>query len=543
MISGVSLLIVIGFSITLPVLVPGFLSMLIALLAVILSFMGLWSTRSLRIYEEPIGMQTARVVLEATPVPLIITDLTGKILFANPSSRDFGIPAGEHLGLSLASVLTENDRPLLKAGYSSLRSARDGIENLKLTIGGAQNSFPVTALMTRIGQLDFVVVCLVQSDQLDMGTSNDHAPIQAKMDALSHGIQGPLLGISEVGHVLGNSGLKGSQLELMEHFRQSSEILVSVLEDLRHLVDLEAGRVKLADSDLRLGAFMDGLVAEVGRNALGAMPLVSLIDHDVPEAIKTDPACLKKVLSSLVTNAVAEEPFSEMGVHLSVTGRSTEKLTLSFVIQATGEPRRSMPVGRSNGPVRSLAIAQQFARRLGGVIDELSDESENHGWNFQLQAAPSALQYQDSECAGLRGAMAMLVDRPGFRRKGVRQRLMRLGMQLQLVPDGHLAVAQVQRPQDARTRIAVVVILDDLDGTVPVDVVDQLRKSGPHAPVVLRIVPAGEVFEESEEEGFATLSQPLFQKDLGRVLQKMLRDWTPLVPESTEFRLLLGEGD
>ena len=121
------------------------------------------------------------------------------------------------------------------------------------------------------------------------------------------------------------------------------------------------------------------------------------------------------------------------------------------------------------------------------------------------------------------------MDRVGKRRLGLLARLDRLGLDLQVVPDGPLAVAAVRRVANTENPVELVVLYEDVDDTGGDALIGDLQAGDFTTPMVLRIAPYG--WRESElsrdvgekSDGEARLLEPVNQQDLVYALDELLR--------------------
>ena len=121
-----------GVALILPRMMPGFLPFLVAILAPVVSVVLVWSTRDLGEVVQPSGLDEARAVLNACPVPLMIVDFRGKLRFVNQECAGFGLPVGENPGPSMSDVLHENDVQPFAVALEAMGRAPDTIEQVHL---------------------------------------------------------------------------------------------------------------------------------------------------------------------------------------------------------------------------------------------------------------------------------------------------------------------------------------------------------------------------------------------------------------------------
>jgi nitrogen-specific signal transduction histidine kinase len=211
-----------GVSLILPRMMPGFLPFLVAVLAPVISIVLVWSTRDLGEVVQPSGLDEARAVLNACPIPLIILDFRGKLRFVNRECAGFGIPTGENPGPSMVDVLHENDVESFKVALEVMGRKPDTVEQVQVRMGTGEAAVPVVAQMARLKNWDRVVVCLMEPVELPSTLADESREYQLKMDTICHGIQGPMVGISGVVSALVMSIGEDRLSSWMEQLQDSS---------------------------------------------------------------------------------------------------------------------------------------------------------------------------------------------------------------------------------------------------------------------------------------------------------------------------------
>ena len=516
---------------TLPQVMSGFLPILISVLAPLVTCIAVWSTRTLGEVVQPAGLDEARALLEGCPVPLLIVDFNGKIRFANGECSDFGIPTGENPGPGMTSIVHEDDVELVGQALKRMSEVPDAVEQLRLRLEAGGETCPVEARLARLGQTDRVVLCMVEPVEMPDQLVDESRRFQTKMDAICHGIRGPLVGISSVTATLSAVAGEDASDTWMDQLQLSSGQLVQTVEDLRLLVDLEAKRARLKEEAIDLTHFLDGLLAETIREHRWSAPLVPIVEKGVPEWVMVDQLCLRRVLTSMVQHSMQSSPFSEIALSVSLKQYEQGAARLMFVSFPTGEnPAAEIHTGPDRVPTQSLDVAAQFARWMGGEL-EFADADSPGRYTFHVSVRQTRPLSMSPEKAKLRGVRAMLVDHSGVRRSGMLQRLERMGMQMEVVADGEIALSTLRREAKGKMPIELVVMYDDVDNHNGAELADQFRQAVAKAPVVLRVIPFGwqhaaqqKMSTTSWQFGSGVLREPLHQRELIEGIDRVMRD-------------------
>jgi signal transduction histidine kinase len=211
---------------------------------------------------------------------------------------------------------------------------------------------------------------------------------------LSHELRTPLNGVIGMAHVLGTSPLDEHQRALVGTILSSGTVLVEQIDALLDFAKMDAGRLVLDPTPVRIRELIDEVVrAGVARARAKPIDVLAIVDPDVPDVVTMDGLRLRQVLSNLVDNAVK---FTEAGeIVLAVEPGPPGRLVLSVrdtgigirpdqmdqifepFVQADGSTAR-----RYGGTGLGLAICARLARMLGGELTVHSLPGEGATFSF-----------------------------------------------------------------------------------------------------------------------------------------------------------------
>jgi signal transduction histidine kinase len=235
----------------------------------------------------------------------------------------------------------------------------------------------------------------------------------------SHELRTPMNGIMGMVTLLRNTELTQDQREYADAIIQCSNDLLTIINDLLDLSQIEAGRFSLNEESFDLEDSVRSVVKLLRLRAESkGLTLRYELDPLLPAYIWGDCVRFRQILTNLIANAVkftaqgrivvklngltecarlrVEVIDSGIGVDESVR----EKIFHAFV-QGDGTTRR-----RYGGTGLGLAISKQLAEIMGGQIGTFNNkESSGATFWFELPLRPAdfeAMEAQDATpCAGL----------------------------------------------------------------------------------------------------------------------------------------------
>lgn len=207
---------------------------------------------------------------------------------------------------------------------------------------------------------------------------------------MSHDFRTPLNGIVGMTQLLATTRMSVEQRESVEVMQASAQSLLALVEDVLDISAIEAGKLRRADGDFRLGEVLRGVRLMLAPLASDkGLTFEMRVGADVPDALCGDIGHLRQILVNLISNAIK---FTERGgVSIEVTRvNPAEEATprLRFVVRDSGigiprEAQRRIfqafeqaEVGharRFGGSGLGTTIAKSLTELMGGRIGFFSD--------------------------------------------------------------------------------------------------------------------------------------------------------------------------
>lgn len=315
---------------------------------------------------------------------------------------------------------------------------------------------------------------------------------QAKSNFLatmSHEIRTPLNAVIGTAELLETSGLAAEHRTSLATIRNSSEHLLSVINDILDYSKADAGRLQLALAPMRLDRVAQEAI-DMAQSRLTESKVEVKLEATGPMKVMGDPHRVRQVLLNYLSNAIKFSPEGTIWVrvHGEGVGRGRIRVRLSVQDPGIGIPPdkqaqlfqpfmqvASTSTRTAGGTGLGLAIVKRVVDAMGGSVSVESEPGK--GSTFSAEFVLDSVDHvpdpisEDADVAKLAPLRILLAEDNKVNQQVATRMLLRLGQKADLAGTGTEAVsAALAKPYDL---ILMDLHMPEMDG---LDATRQIRK-------------------------------------------------------------------
>ena len=218
---------------------------------------------------------------------------------------------------------------------------------------------------------------------------------------MSHEIRTPLNGIVGFTQLLKDSNLDEEQKEFIQVIENSSDNLLTIVNDILDLSKIKADKIELEHIEFDPVTQFESSIESYGAKAAEkSIELGVFIDPDLPSKVMGDPTKISQVIVNLISNAIKfTKAKGSVDVSVEKIAESNDYVTVKFAVSDTGigiSPNQRSKIFEAfsqadvstsrkfGGTGLGLAISGKLVSLMGGELDIESEEGQGSTFFFSL---------------------------------------------------------------------------------------------------------------------------------------------------------------
>jgi|GEM_PF-221046 PAS domain S-box-containing protein len=516
-----------------------------------------------------------RSILENISEGYYETDRKGEIVFANEATLSmlgylpheteklYKMNYPDHMTPSTRKKLDDAYREVYKTGVSSQLGEfefihKDGTSRVyQLSIGvrrdTAGNKIGFRTMTRDITKLKQAEVDILEAKEKAEEASRAKSEF---LSIMSHEIRTPLNAIIGMSELLSETRLDTEQENYVKTFKNASESLLGIINDILDYSKIEAGKVDLESANFNLVDTVERVSEILAMQAHRKnIELIVDIEPDVPYQLLGDPQRLRQILLNLIGNAVKFTQQGEVCVRVKKINKDavTGKCLVMFSVEDTGIgiPKEKLQhiferfaqadssvTRQFGGTGLGLPISKKLVELMGGQLHVDSESGKGSSFYFRLEFGmlDEAETRPRESALDMRGLKVLVVDDNATNRLIVNRTLSPWGADVTEAFDAKDAVRELRRLIDAGNEPYRLIIIDrQMPGMDGFELAEYIHDE-PRLNTSVMIMMTSDSFNTDMDRvrklGISDyLLKPVKRSDLRGVIEKALRTGKPAQEE------------
>ena len=243
------------------------------------------------------------------------------------------------------------------------------------------------------------------------------------LSVMSHEIRTPLNGIIGINALLRKTRVTPEQLDLINTLGMSSDVLLSLLDNVLDIAKIEADKMTIEHVGFDLHSVINSAMRLAAAQAAAkGLHFGAYVDAAVPRLLVGDPHRLRQIMTNLLTNATKFTHQGGVHLRMSLVGQSPASATVRCEVIDTGVGMTEEELSRIFAPFvqadesttrqfggtgLGTTISKQLIELMGGRMQVQSEPECGSTFRFEVPLRRQSTAKSETRLHGIR---VLLVD-------------------------------------------------------------------------------------------------------------------------------------